>query len=46
MPKVTAVYGQKQETVDVAANTRLGEAVTLTGLPLEQPCAGRGVCGK
>jgi uncharacterized 2Fe-2S/4Fe-4S cluster protein (DUF4445 family) len=46
MPKVTAIYGEKEATVEVAAGTLIGEAIVATGLPLEQPCAGRGTCGK
>mgnify|MGYP001201090301 CR=1 FL=1 len=46
MPQVTVIYGEKQQTVTVEAGTLVGEAVAATGLPLEQPCAGRGTCGK
>jgi uncharacterized 2Fe-2S/4Fe-4S cluster protein (DUF4445 family) len=46
MPEVTVIYGQKVKTVDVPNNSLLGDAIALTGLPLEQPCAGRGTCGK
>jgi len=46
MPTVTVIYGQQQKTVTVTPGALVGEAVTATGLPLEQPCAGRGVCGK
>jgi uncharacterized 2Fe-2S/4Fe-4S cluster protein (DUF4445 family) len=46
MPTITVTYGQIQQTVNVAVGTLVGEAVTAAGLPLEQPCAGRGTCGK
>lgn len=46
MPSVTVIYGEQQQTVEVSAGTLVGEAVAATGLPLEQPCAGRGTCGK
>jgi uncharacterized 2Fe-2S/4Fe-4S cluster protein (DUF4445 family) len=46
MPKVTAIYGEKTVTVQAEADSILGDAITATGLPLEQPCAGRGTCGK
>ncbi len=46
MPTVTAIYGEESETVEIAVNSLIGEAIAATGLPLEQPCAGRGTCGK
>jgi len=46
MPKVIVSYGEDVRSVAVEENTLLGEAVIATGLPLEQPCAGRGTCGK
>jgi uncharacterized 2Fe-2S/4Fe-4S cluster protein (DUF4445 family) len=46
MPTVTVIYGEKIKTVDAAAGTVLGDAIVATELPLEQPCAGRGTCGK
>jgi len=46
MPGLTIVYGETIKQIDVEANTILGEAIAATGLPLEQPCAGRGTCGK
>ncbi len=45
MPTVTVVYGEKSRTVEVESGSLLGEAIAATGLPLEQPCAGRGTCG-
>jgi uncharacterized 2Fe-2S/4Fe-4S cluster protein (DUF4445 family) len=46
MPKVTVIYGEKVEIVEAATGSLLGEVIVATGLPLEQPCAGRGTCGK
>ena len=46
MPIVTVNYGAKSRTVNVAPGTGLGETIAATELPLEQPCAGRGTCGK
>lgn len=46
MPQITVIYGEKVETVEAAVGSILGDAVAATGLPLEQPCAGRGTCGK
>jgi len=46
MPIVDVSYGPRTESIQVAAGTGLGEAIAGTGLPLEQPCAGRGTCGK
>jgi uncharacterized 2Fe-2S/4Fe-4S cluster protein (DUF4445 family) len=46
MPTVTVIYGEEQKVVEVSTGTLAGEAVASTGLPLEQPCAGRGTCGK
>ncbi len=43
---VTVHYGTDERTVSVEQGTVLGEAVIATGLPLEQPCAGRGSCLK
>lgn len=46
MPELTAIYGETIKSVQVPENVLLGDAITLTELPLEQPCAGRGTCGK
>ncbi|MEA3438734.1 MAG: 2Fe-2S iron-sulfur cluster-binding protein, partial [Chloroflexota bacterium] len=46
MPNLTIIYGEKTVTIEVPQGAILGEAITATGLPLEQPCAGRGTCGK
>jgi len=46
MPIVKVIYGEKEKTIEAAAGSLLGEVIAATGLPLEQPCAGRGTCGK
>jgi uncharacterized 2Fe-2S/4Fe-4S cluster protein (DUF4445 family) len=46
MPKVTIVYGEEEKTVQAEDGILLGDVIAETGLPLEQPCAGRGTCGK
>jgi uncharacterized 2Fe-2S/4Fe-4S cluster protein (DUF4445 family) len=46
MPTVTVVYGEEEKTVQAENGTLLGDVIAETGLPLEQPCAGRGTCGK
>ncbi len=44
--RVTVQYGSDVRDVVVEENAMLGGAIIATGLPLEQPCAGRGTCGK
>ncbi len=46
MPTLTVILGDQIRQIEVAAGTILGEAVVKLELPLEQPCAGRGTCGK
>ncbi len=46
MPILTVIYGTETIEIEVPAGILIGEAVAKTGLPLEQPCAGRGTCGK
>ncbi len=46
MPRVTVIYGEQIVTVEAAVDSVLGDAIVATDLPLEQPCAGRGTCGK
>lgn len=46
MPKLTIVYGTEEKTITVSPDTVIGDAIQETGLPIEQPCAGRGTCGK
>ena len=44
--RVTVSYGTDVRSVEVEEGATLGAAVVATGLPLEQPCAGRGTCHK
>ena len=46
MPTVEVIYGEEIRAVEVAVDSVLGDAIAATDLPLEQPCAGRGTCGK
>ena len=46
MPTLTVVYGEEIKSVTAPEGSVLGEVIPATGLPLEQPCAGRGTCGK
>jgi uncharacterized 2Fe-2S/4Fe-4S cluster protein (DUF4445 family) len=46
MPTIIIVYGEETKTVQADQGTILGEAIATSGLPLEQPCAGKGTCGK
>jgi uncharacterized 2Fe-2S/4Fe-4S cluster protein (DUF4445 family) len=45
MPNVTVVYGEKTATAAAEVGQIIGDVIAGTGLPLEQPCAGRGICG-
>ena len=45
MPNVTIIYGEHTEVIEAEEGALLGEVITSAGLPLEQPCAGRGTCG-
>jgi uncharacterized 2Fe-2S/4Fe-4S cluster protein (DUF4445 family) len=45
MPTVRVVYGEEEKLVDAQVDEVLGDAISRTELPLEQPCAGRGTCG-
>jgi uncharacterized 2Fe-2S/4Fe-4S cluster protein (DUF4445 family) len=46
MPEITVIYGEQVRTVPAETGSLVGDAIAATGLPLEQPCAGRGTCGK
>jgi uncharacterized 2Fe-2S/4Fe-4S cluster protein (DUF4445 family) len=46
MANITLIYGEREVTVAAETGELLGEVVVRSGLPLEQPCAGRGTCGK
>ena len=45
MSRITVIYGESTQETVVPAGTLLGDGIAATGLPLEQPCAGRGTCG-
>jgi uncharacterized 2Fe-2S/4Fe-4S cluster protein (DUF4445 family)/DNA-binding GntR family transcriptional regulator len=44
--QVMVNYGTDARSVEVEKDSLLGAAIIATGLPLEQPCAGRGTCHK
>ena len=44
--QVSVSYGSDLRVVSVPRGAILGTAIADTGLPLEQPCAGRGTCHK
>ena len=46
MAEVTVIYGSEIKVVPAEEGEILGDVIARTGLPLEQPCAGRGTCGK
>ena len=46
MPKVTLIYGPEIKTVQAEEGTLVGDVIAASGLPIEQPCAGKGTCGK
>jgi uncharacterized 2Fe-2S/4Fe-4S cluster protein (DUF4445 family) len=45
MRRVTVIYGEELQVTQAKQGDLLGDVVAATGLPLEQPCAGRGTCG-
>jgi uncharacterized 2Fe-2S/4Fe-4S cluster protein (DUF4445 family) len=46
MFEVSVSYGTDERSVRVEEGSLLVDAIIATGLPLEQPCGGRGTCGK
>ena len=46
MPELTLILGEQVHHTTVARGDLLGDAIAELELPLEQPCAGRGTCGK
>jgi uncharacterized 2Fe-2S/4Fe-4S cluster protein (DUF4445 family) len=46
MPTLTIINGEETQTIEAPQGALLGDIITQTELPLEQPCAGRGTCGK
>jgi uncharacterized 2Fe-2S/4Fe-4S cluster protein (DUF4445 family) len=46
MPILSIKYADEVRQAECQAGEVLGQVIAGTGLPLEQPCAGRGTCGK
>jgi uncharacterized 2Fe-2S/4Fe-4S cluster protein (DUF4445 family) len=46
MPRLTIIVGEDTSQADVEVHCILGDTIAGHELPLEQPCAGRGTCGK
>ena len=46
MPDVTLIYGTEIKTLEAEEGALIGDVIAKANLPLEQPCAGRGTCGK
>src|SRR5512137_971219 len=46
MPNLHIAYAAETRSIECALNQVIGEIIPASGLPLEQPCAGRGTCGK
>jgi uncharacterized 2Fe-2S/4Fe-4S cluster protein (DUF4445 family) len=46
MPILTITYGNETQTVECQSGQVVGHIIPHSNLPLEQPCAGRGTCGK
>lgn len=46
MSKVKILFGEKSTLVDANDGDLLGDVIASVDLPVEQPCAGRGTCGR
>ncbi len=46
MPELTVIIGDQIRQTKTEIGALLGDAIAELELPLEQPCAGRGTCGK
>jgi uncharacterized 2Fe-2S/4Fe-4S cluster protein (DUF4445 family) len=46
MPELTIIIGEDTRQTEVEVNLVLGDIIARLELPLEQPCAGQGTCGK
>ncbi len=46
MNKVTLIYGQEKKLVEAEDGSLFGDVIAAADFPLEQPCAGRGTCGR
>ncbi|MCP4141783.1 MAG: DUF4445 domain-containing protein [Chloroflexi bacterium] len=46
MREVNIIYGEEKKVTEAADGEILGDVVASLDLPIEQPCAGRGTCGR
>lgn len=46
MSKVTIIYGEEKKVTEAKDGEILGDVIASLDLTIEQPCAGRGTCGK
>lgn len=46
MSKVTIIYGEEKKVAEAKDGEILGDVIASLDLTIEQPCAGRGTCGK
>ncbi len=46
MPTLHILYGSQHKTIQAEPNALLGELLAQAEVPFEQPCAGRGTCGR
>ena len=46
MSTLTIAYASETREIKCASNQFIGESIAASGWPMEQPCAGRGTCGK
>lgn len=46
MPHLSIIYANDTRVLDCATNQVIGQVIPASGFPLEQPCGGRGTCGK
>ena len=44
--KVTIIYGEEQKITEAKEGEILGDVIASLDLPIEQPCAGLGTCGR
>ncbi len=44
--KFTIIYGEVEKNLDSENGQLLGDVIAESDLPLEQPCAGLGTCGR
>jgi uncharacterized 2Fe-2S/4Fe-4S cluster protein (DUF4445 family) len=46
MPTLSITYSGETRALECQAGQVIGDVIPSSGFPLEQPCAGRGTCGK